>query len=490
MKQTVLTFDFGASSGRAILVSLQDGNLKMQEVHRFDNTPFTKDDTLFWDVDDLWSQIKIGIAKAAKQSSFSAIGIDTWGVDFGCLDASGNLLQPPMHYRDTHTIGIEKEVFDSISQKDLYAKTGIQHLHFNSIFQLYYLAKYKKELMANCKTILFMPDLFAYFLTGEKRCEYTIASTSELLDATKRDFDEHILQKIGVERSLFAPWIECGESYGMLKAELAAELGCDAVPVIAVATHDTASAVVAVPAKESGFTFVSCGTWSLMGTELDHPVLDAASYNENVTNEGGYAHTIRYLKNIIGLWLYQESVRQWKREGVAYSHDELTDLAEKAAPFTCLIDPDHPLFEAYGDLPGRIRTYCEKTGQSVPKDAGEIVRCIYESLALKYRSTMQQMQQLTGKKCEVLHMVGGGTKAKMLCRFAANACGIPVVAGPVEATALGNAVVQMIALGFIKDLQAAREVIAKSMDLAVYQPQSDGWDAAYQSFLEIKQKQI
>lgn len=485
MKQTVLTFDFGASSGRAILVSLENGKLEMQEVHRFDNTPFTKEDTLFWDIDDLWAQIKTGISNAAKISSFSAIGIDTWGVDFGLLDTNGDLLQAPMHYRDTHTIGIEEKVFEMLPKEKLYAKTGIQTMHFNSIFQLYYLATRRKDLMDKTDTILFMPDLFAYFLTGAKRCEYTIASTSQMLDAKTRELDDEILQRIGVSKQKFAPRIECGEQYGLLKAELAAELGCDTVPVIAVATHDTASAVVSVPAREENFTFVSCGTWSLMGTELSAPVLDQKSCDANITNEGGYAHTIRYLKNIIGLWLYQESVRQWKREGISYSHDELTSLAEKSEPFACLIDPDNPLFEAYGDLPGRIREYCKNSGQAVPQDAGAVVRCIYESLALKYRKTLHQMQALTGKKCSVLHMVGGGTKAKMLCRFAANACGIPVVAGPVEATALGNAAVLMIALGYIKNLEQARQIIGESMDLAVYQPETDGWDAAYERFLNL-----
>lgn len=486
MGRCVLTFDFGASNGRALLFDYTGHALNIREIHRFDNEPIEKDGFLCWNLDFLFEQIKIGIQKAASLAAFDSIGIDTWGVDFGLLDAGGNLLCLPTHYRDSHTETTPDEFFREMTPEMLYRKTGIQIMRINTVFQMYHKAHHLPDLMQKCKTILFMPDLFAYLLTGEMRCEYTVASTSGMLDVGARDFDADILRVCGIRRDQFAPMIDPGQSYGKLKPELAQELHCAEIPVVAVATHDTASAVAAVPAVTESFTYISCGTWSLFGTELDTPCVTDASANANFTNEGGYAGKIRFLKNIMGLWLFQESRRQWKREGLNADYDRLDREAEEAEPLACLINPNHPSFEAYGDLPGRIREFCRKTGQKVPQTQGEIVRCIYESLAMKYRNTLDKMEELTGRPTSGIHMVGGGIKAKLLCRYAANACNRRVYAGPIEATATGNALVQFIALGEVKDLAAARRLLSECEPPAVYEPtEREMWEKGYQKFLKI-----
>lgn len=488
MGRCVLTFDFGASNGRALLFDHSGKNLNIREVHRFDNEPIDSDVFLCWNLDHLFEQIMVGIRKAAEIAPFDSVGIDTWGVDFGLLDAEGKLLCLPTHYRDSHTESTPDEFFREMTPQTLYGKTGIQIMRINTVFQLYQKSHHLSERMQNCKTILFMPDLFAYLLTGAMRCEYTIASTSGMLDVAARDFDPDILRVCGIRRDQFAPMIYPGQSYGTIKPELAKKLGCAEVPVIAVATHDTASAVAAVPATAGDFTYVSCGTWSLFGTELDTPCVTAASRDANFTNEGGYAGKIRFLKNIMGLWLFQESRRQWKREGLDADYDRLDREAEAAEPLACLIDPNHPSFEAYGDLPGRIREFCRKTGQKVPQTQGEIVRCIYESLAMKYRNTLDTMEKLTGKPTAGIHMVGGGIKASLLCRYAASACNRRVFAGPIEATATGNALVQFIALGEVPDLTAARRLLSECVPPTVYEPTDrDLWEKGYQKFLQIEE---
>lgn len=484
----ILTFDFGASSGRAMLATYDadGGKIFLKEVHRFSNDTVTIGNTLYWDTLRLFFEIKKGITNAVVDGGFDAIGIDTWGVDFGLMDKNGKLLSAPVHYRDIRTEGMCEEVDKLISRSELYSRTGTQCMRINTIYQLYYLSKYEPEFMALTDKILFTPDLFAYFLTGEMRCEATIASTSNMLNPKTKDWDFELLEKLGIKTTIFADMIQPGEQYGLLSKEIAEELGCEQVPVIAAATHDTASAVAAVPTESDSFIYVSCGTWSLFGTELDEPVVTKAAEKANVTNEGGYGGKIRFLKNIIGLWLFQESCRQWQREGKSFTYRELDDGAEAAAPLRSLINPDYPEFELPGNLPERIRRYCKNTGQPVPESDGELVRCIYESLAFKYRRSLEIFEELTGKKYDTIHMVGGGTKAQLLCKFAADACGVKVITGPIEATAMGNAAVCFISLGDIKDIKEARRIIAKSEELHVFEPENtEMWDKAYSRYKEL-----
>jgi len=483
----VLAFDFGASSGRAMLATLENGKIHLKEIHRFGNDPVEVNGTLYWDVLRLWFEIRQAITKANAEGGFDSIGIDTWGVDFGLLDDKGQLLANPVHYRDTRTEGISDEIFEKVMSKDeIYMRAGIQYMRFNTIYQLSYLQKEYPWLLEKAEVMLPMPDLFAYFLTGAKRSEFTITSTSNLMDPQKKEWDLEMCEKLGIPTHIFPEMIRPGEQYGTLRPELCEELGCDPVPVIAVATHDTASAVVSAPAADKDFVYISCGTWSLFGTENECPVINEASAAANFTNEGGYGGTTRFLKNIMGLWLIQESRRKWIREGedVTYAMLEKEALVEE--PFRSFIDVDDPAFETPGNLPRRVKEYCRKTGQPVPETRGQVMRCIYESLAMKYRRTFLQLQELTGKTYHSIHVVGGGIKDTLLCRLAADAVGAKVLAGPAEATATGNAAVQFISLGELKDLWDARATIARSIDLKVYEPaDTASWDAHYARYLQV-----
>ncbi len=486
MSKRVLTFDFGASSGRAMIMTLDGGKISLKEIHRFSNDAVTVGNTLYWDILRLFFEIKQGITKATLDGGFDAIGIDTWGVDFGIIDKRGNLLQNPVHYRDARTEGMMEEVFKIIPKDDLYARTGTQAMRINSLYQLFYLSRKEPFLLNEADKILFIPDLFAYFLTGEKKTEATIASTTNLLNPKTKEWDFELIEKLGIRKDIFAPIIKPGETYGMLKEEIAEELGTKCVPVIAVATHDTASAVAAVPSEKDDFIYVSCGTWSLFGTELDEPLMTKEAALLDITNEGGYDGKIRFLKNIMGLWLFQESCRQWQKEGKTIDYDVLVPAAERSEPFKALINPDYPDFEAYGNLPKRIKEFCKKTNQPVPETDGEIVRSIYESLAFKYRLSLETFNKVTGKTFDAIHMVGGGINARLLCKFAADACGVTVITGPVEATALGNAAVAFIALGEINSLKEARKIIANSTPISVYKPENtEAWDKEYERYKSL-----
>ena len=488
MPKKVLAFDFGASSGRAMLGILDGGVISMQEIHRFSNDPVSIHGTLYWDVLRLFHEIKAGISKAVQAGGFDSIGIDTWGVDFGLIDEKGLLLENPVHYRDLRTEEIPPVVFAQLSKEDIYAQTGIQFMRINTLYQLKYLSLNRPQLLSQAKTLLFMPDLLAYFLTGEKRCEMTIASTSNLLDAKTKKWAEPVLKEIGVPESLFPPMIQPGEQYGSLLPELCEEFGCEPVPVVAVCTHDTASAVVSVPASAPDFAYISSGTWSLFGTELHEPVLSREAELANFTNETGYGKTTRFLKNIMGLWVIQESRRQWLREGAQCGYDTLENEALEAKPFCCYIDIDAPEFETPGNLPRRIRAFCERTGQYVPQTRGEIMRCIYQSLAMKYRYTFETLHRLTGKEFHHIHVIGGGIKDTLLCQLTADACSIPVLAGPAEATAMGNISVQLIAAGMLDGASGARKAVTCSTKLKQYLPsQPEVWEAAYTEFLKILQ---
>ncbi len=482
----VLAFDFGASSGRAILATYEDGRIAMQEIHRFSNDPVTICGVFHWDVLRLFFEIKQGITKAVHQGGFDAIGIDTWGVDFGLLDEKGHLMNNPVHYRDERTVGMMEKVFEVIPAEELYARTGTQFARLNTIFQLYSLRLNEPELLDRAQTLLLMPDLFAYLLTGVKRAEYTNVSTTQCLDPKTGDWAYDLLERLGIPTRIFPKIIDAGSTYGLLSDEICEELGCPKVPVIAVATHDTGSAVAAVPTQKDDFIYISCGTWSLFGTELKKPVINDTSLHFNLTNEGGYGRTVRFLKNIMGLWLIQESRRQWIREGADVSYADLEREALACAPFRCFVDPDDASFEMPGNLPKRVQEFCQRTGQYVPQTRGEIMRCIYESLAMKYRYTLHAVEAVTGRKYGSIHMIGGGTKDRLLCQMSADACNCDVTAGPIEATAMGNIAVQLIALGEIADLKAARQVIARSEDPKHYTPaQPAAYDEAYERFEKL-----
>ena len=482
----ILAFDFGASSGRAILGHFDGERIRLEEVHRFQNDPVKLGETLYWDVLRLYHEIVQGLHAAKRAGGFDSIGIDTWGVDFGFLDKDGLLLENPIHYRDRRTDQMIDFLDSIIPLADVYGRTGIQIIPINSIYQLLSLVKERPHLLERADKALMMPDLFNYFLTGSVGNEYTNASTTQLLDPLHRNWDEELLKMIGISPDLFAPVKQPGTLAGYLSENLCREQGFDSKPVYRVASHDTASAVVAVPAEGSDFIYISSGTWSLMGIETDSPILTEESYRANFTNEGGFGGTIRYLKNIMGLWLIQEARRQWIREGQTFSFSELQEMATKAKPFASIIDPDDDRFASPGDIPSRIREVCRETNQPVPESIGDVVRIIYEGLALKYRETRDLLQLVTHKTYPNIHIIGGGTQNEMLSQFTADATNTKVVTGPIEATALGNIAIQLIAEGSINTLQEARSIIAKSTDTIHYEPKhTDTWDRAYERFKEI-----
>ncbi len=489
MNNKVLAFDFGASSGRAIIGELNNGKITLDEVHRFDNDPVMVCGSFYWDVLRLFHEIKQGIIKAKNTTDFESIAIDTWGVDFGMIGKNGKLVGNVYNYRDSRTSGIPEKVAQNImSYEDLYKTSGLQLMDFNTIFQLYALNEQEPELAAMVDKILLMPDLFNYLLTGKKYAECTIASTTELLDPYTKEWNLPLIEKMGFDKNIFPEIIAAGSVVGNILPEICEELDMDTKKVVAVGSHDTASAVAAVPTKEKDFVFISCGTWSLFGTELDAPVISELSSKYNITNETGYNKTTRFLKNIIGLWMIQETRRQFKREGKDYSYAKMEELAREAKAYQCFIDPDSPEFVAPGNIPERIRDYCRRTNQYVPETDGEIIRCIYESLAMKYKYTFEQLKECCGRNFKVIHMVGGGTKDSFLCQMAASAAGVPVVAGPIEGTAAGNVAVQFIANGLIKDIWEARKIIADSFDVVEYKPCDDSWNDEYERFVSILEK--
>lgn len=486
MTKRVLAFDFGASSGRAIIGCFDGDKITLEEVHRFSNDPVSVGGTVYWDVLRLFYEIKQGIIKAKIAGGFDSIGIDTWGVDFGLIDSEGKLMENPVHYRDVRTSGLVDEAFKTMPKEKLYGITGIQFMELNTLFQLISLKKYRPWMLERADKMLFMPDLFGYMLTGKMCAEYSIASTSQLIGLDKRTWSKEILDAFGIKESVFAPLVQPGTVLGELSKEVCEECGVDPVPVISVCGHDTQSAITSVPCEDGDFAFLSSGTWSLFGTELDKPIVNETSMNINITNEGGFDGSTGFLKNIIGLWLIQESRRQWKREGKEYSYADLEKLALAAEPFKCFIDPDAPEFVPHGNIPERVREFCRKTGQYVPETVGEIMRCIYESLAMKYRLTFEKLRECTERDYPVIHVIGGGTKDGLLCQMTANSCDRTVKAGPIEATVMGNVAVQLMSDGSVKNIGQARKIVAESSELKTFEPKdTDKWAEAYKDFLKI-----
>ncbi len=486
MNKRVLAFDFGASSGRAIVGVFDGEKIELREVHRFSNDPVTINGTVYWDVQRLFFEIKQGILKAKEDGGFDSIGIDTWGVDFGLLRKDGTLIENPVHYRDKRNDGMAEFAKKYMSHEEMYDITGIQFMDFNTVFQLLSLKENRPYILEEADTLLFMPDLLSYFLSGVKSTEYSIATTSQMVDLKTRDWSDKIINDLGLKKDILTPIVATGTIIGQLSDEICEELGVPKADIVSVASHDTQSAITAAPCEYEDFAFISCGTWSLFGTEVKEPVLNEASKKLNVTNEGGYDYSIAFLKNICGLWLIQESRRQWIREGKEYSYAELEKMALECEPFKCFIDPDAPEFATMGNLPQRVKDYCKKTNQYVPQTVGEIMRCIYESLALKYRLTFDGIMECTGKIYDRIHVMGGGTKDKLLLQMTAQSCNVDVYGGPIEATALGNIAIQFMSSGVIEDIKQARKIIARGENLKLYTPTDrDEWEKAYEAFKEI-----
>lgn len=488
MKKTyrLLSFDFGASSGRAVLGTFDGETLQLQEIHRFQNDPVTVNGTMYWDILRLFFEVKQALVQSKAYGALDGIGVDTWGVDFGLLDADGRLLENPVHYRDARTAGMLEKAFEYLPKSEFYSITGNQFMEINTAFQLLSLRENRPALLDRAETLLLMPDLFNYLLTGKKCTEYSIASTTQLLDAKQRVWSKRVLSALELPERLFTEIVPTATKVGALQPDLCEELGLTPAEVIAVAGHDTQCAMASVPTDKEDFLFLSCGTWSLLGTELSAPMINSAAEACNVTNEGGYAGKASFLKNIIGLWLIQETRRQWEKEGENLSFAEMETLARAATPYRFFIDPDAPEFVPAGNIPRRVQEYCRKTGQPVPETKGEILRCIYDSLSLKYRYAVGQIETCTEKQYAALHIVGGGVKDTLLCQLTADALGKPVVAGPVEATVYGNLVLQLLALGAVKDLKEAREIVRRSDKVNTFMPNADAQvENAYKTFLEV-----
>ncbi|MEF3311656.1 rhamnulokinase [Paenibacillus sp. GYB004] len=481
---SILAYDLGASSGRALLGRLNSRTIETEELHRFPNDPVQVRGRLHWDILRLLHEMKQALLKAKHRSvTLQSLAIDSWAVDFGLIGRSGELLGNPYHYRDTHTDGVMENLSARLTPPYIFGRTGIQFLPFNTIYQLAAMKRDDSPLLREADRFLMIPDLLRYFLTGDMYNEFSNATTTQLYNPLRGDWDADLLAAIGIPASWFGPVLQPGASAGELLPSVCGELGIASVPVIAVAEHDTGSAVAAVPATDRSFAYLSCGTWSLMGTETDRPVLSELAQQLNFTNEGGVSGTYRLLKNIMGLWILQETKREWERGGTTLSYPELIGLAEQAPAFAAWIDPDDARFLAPGDMTPRIRDYCRESGQRAPEQPGEVVRCILESLALKYRYVLELTERLSGNAFSGLHMVGGGIQNKLLCQWSASAIGKPVWAGPAEGSAIGNLAVQWIAHGAFADIWEARRVIRESFPVEVYEPiNQDAWEDAYGRF--------
>jgi rhamnulokinase len=484
-----LAFDLGAESGRGVIGHFDGAKLWLEDLHRFPNGGVRCGDTLYWNTFRLWAELKHACALAARQrpAALAGIGVDTWGVDFGLLDCNGELIGPPVCYRDARNGPAMAAALRKVPRKVLYASTGLQFMQFNTLFQLYALARKKSPQLDGAATMLMMPDLFNYWFTGRKVCEYSIASTSQILDARKRKWDVALLKKLGIPPRILPRIVPSGTVLGPLRKSVQEETGLGAVPVIAPGCHDTASAVAAVPARGRDHVYISSGTWSLMGAELDAPLINEATAGYNFTNEGGVCNRIRFLKNIMGLWLVQECRRSWERAGEKLDYNQIRAMAEQAKPLASLIEPDHKEFLAPADMPAAIQDFCKRTGQTVPQDKGAIARCAFDSLALKYRWTLERVEECRGQKAPVIHIVGGGTQNTLLNQLTADATGRMVLTGPIEATAIGNILMQAVATKAIGSLDEAREVVRQSFLVTTYEPSKDraAWNDAYGRYLEI-----
>ena len=486
-KNHFLAFDLGASSGRAILGSLEKGKLQLTEVHRFENQMQYINGHFFWNIFSLFNELKTGLKKCIQEHGVQpdSIGVDTWGVDFVHLNKEGMIISLPFAYRDSRTDTSMDDLFQVVPKEEVYLQTGIQFMQFNSLFQLFSMVKDQSSLLEITDKILFIPDALNYLFSGEAVTEFTIASTSQMIVPGKKEWQSPLLKKVGISESQLTDIVEPGTVIGKIKSDVAQETGSDTIPVVAVAGHDTASAIVSVPANDKNYAYISSGTWSLMGIESEIPLVSEQTLKMNYTNEGGVEGTTRFLKNIMGMWLIQECRRTWLEEK-KYSWDEMVQLAKKSEPFKFLINPDDSIFLNPGDMPKAITEYCEKTGQDKPKSHAEIIRCVYDSLALKYRFTLEQIRIVSQQPIEKIHIIGGGANNRFLNQLTADATKLQVIAGPTEATATGNILVQAKALGALQSLTEMREVVQASFEVEEFSPSPDlDWDSAYTKYLSI-----
>ena len=488
-KKYYFAVDLGATSGRTILGTLVDGKLEQEELTRFPNNLIETGGHFYWDIYALYLEMIKGLQIVGKRGiALSSIGIDTWGVDFVFIGDDDAILRNPMAYRDPHTFGAMEEYLSHVvPQREVYDITGIQFMNFNSLFQLYAMGKANNSAMQHCKKVLFMPDALSWMLTGEAVCEYTIASTSQMLDPRTGDLSEKLIESVGMKRSQFGRMVQPGTQIGVLTEEVQKMTGLGAVPVIAVAGHDTGSAVAAVPAKDKHFAYLSSGTWSLMGIETQDAIISDRSYELNFTNEGGIEGTTRFLKNICGMWLYERCRKEWPEEVRQLSHPELQGSAMQVEAFRSIINPDDKAFANPPSMIEAIQQYCRETKQAVPETPAEICRCIFDSLALRYRQVFGWLKEFADFNLTVLHVIGGGSLNKYLTQFTADACGVEVLAGPQECTAIGNMMLQAKASGDVSDIWAMRQIIANSVEMVPYHPAGDkaAWDKAYEKYLKI-----
>lgn len=484
-----LAFDLGASSGRTLLGILHDQKISTRELHRFSNGVVDLLGSLRWNIVDLYENIKRGMRVCAAEITDrpDSMAVDTWGVDYALFASDGNLLGLPYGYRDHRTDGIMEEFFKIIPRNRVYELTGIQFMQLNTLFQLFAMTRQKSPLLKIVSDLLFTPDMISFFLTGIKKTEFTIATTSQLYNPIKQNWEDELFQALGISKSIMQEIVPPGMVLGNLLDSIAQETGLKPIPVVATASHDTGSAVAAVPAEGNDWAYISSGTWSLIGVEISSPIINEKSLAFNFTNEGGVGGTFRFLKNCMGLWPIQQCRKAWSTKQ-EISFDELTQLAASAKPFAAIIDPDYNGFLNPPDMPEAIRAYCRATAQKPPDNPAEMIRSILEGLALKYRYIFDQLKQLHPQPIRRIHIIGGGTQNRLLCQFTADATGIPVVAGPVEATAIGNIMVQAMGLGIVKSPAEIRRIIANSFELEKYEPQeTKKWEEAYQRFVAMVQ---
>ncbi len=484
----LLAFDLGAGSGRAMIGHLEDDRLQLEECYRFPNQPVRVGNHLFTDVLHMWSQLQAGLQQAVFQTGgkIASVGIDTWGVDFALLDQKDRLLGNPHHYRDPHTHGALAAALERISLEDIYTQTGNQLIEFNTLFQLLALKRDHSPMLASAHSLLMLPDLFNFWLCGEKASEQTIASTSQCFNPFTRDWAVDLLAALGLPTHIFQKIIPAGSILGKVQPWIAETTGCQDLPVIAPACHDTGSAVAAIPVEDSPFMYISSGTWSLIGVELSQPLINQDTLAANFANEGGVGQRTRLLKITPGMWLLQQCRDEWARRGQAYSYDELTTLAQQAEPFQSLLSITNEIFIAPGNMPARIADYCKATGQSVPQTPGQIVRAILESLALEYEKCLLDLEGLLGYALRVIHIIGGGSRNSLLNQLTADLSGRPVIAGPVEATVAGNLLVQAMSLGYLGSLEQVRQVMRTSISPLTYTPQPDlRWDDARENYQKL-----
>ncbi len=482
-----LAIDLGAGSGRVMAVVYDDRMINLEQVHRFESPAIEEDGSLLWDLHLIWNEIKVGLRKAAQSygSAICSIGVDSWGVDYAWLDRDGELMRQPYCYRDTRNVRAMNEVCESLGRQFIFGRTGVQFMPINTLYQWHADLHHDPGIVNRAGCFLMIADTINYWLTGRMACERTNASTTQLYDPRSRNWSKELAGCMGLPVSVLPPLIDPGTVISRLKSDVAAEIGLSELPVVAVGSHDTASAVAGVPATSESFAYLSCGTWALLGTELSEPLITDAVLKHNFTNETGVDHTFRLLKNITGLWITQECRRVWREsDGIGITYDELMKLTESAEPFAAFIDPDAAEFSHRGDHPAAIQTYCQQTGQSIPNTRGEILRIASESLALKVATTLEQLESLLEHSLEVLHVIGGGVNDTFLVQCVANATQRRVIAGPVEATALGNAMVQMMACGEVESLTAGRALLDKLIETTSYEP-TESWDSARKRFREL-----